>query len=137
MSTANAASSSTAASAANPSNHALANKLDACLQVVTDALTDVKAKEILTMNVENVTDVTDRVVIANGTSTRHVRALADHVAFEAKQAGFTPLSVEGEQDAEWILVDLGDVVVHLMLPAARQFYDLESLWREPEAELAV
>ena len=105
-------------------------KLATCLQIVIDALADLKAKEILTINVEKITDVTDRVVIANGTSTRHVRALAENVAVEAKKADFIPLGVEGEKDAEWILVDLGSVVVHLFLPAARDFYDLESLWRD-------
>lgn len=106
--------------------------INQCLEVVTTALLDTKAKQITTMNVTHVTDVTDCVVIANGTSNRHVRALASSVASEAKKAGFTPIGVEGEEDGEWVLVDLADVVVHIMLPKARQFYDLEGLWLNPE-----
>lgn len=104
-------------------------QISTCLNVVENALDDVKAKNVTILNVTDLTDVTDRIVIADGTSTRHVKALADHVAESAKKAGFRPLGVEGERDAEWILIDLGLVVVHVMLPQARQFYDLESLWQ--------
>ncbi|WP_445116535.1 ribosome silencing factor [Acinetobacter sp. WZC-1] len=100
-----------------------------CLKVIHQALLDVKAKEILELDVSTISNVSDAIVIASGTSTRHVKALADHVADEARKAGFRPLGVEGERDAEWILIDLGFVVVHVMLPTARKFYDLESLWR--------
>lgn len=105
-----------------------------CLKVVHDALTDVKAKDILEIDVSNISNVADAIVIASGTSTRHVKALADNVADEARKAGYRPIGIEGERDAEWILIDLGYVVVHVMLPTARKFYDLESLWRNaPEA----
>ncbi|WP_288382535.1 ribosome silencing factor [uncultured Acinetobacter sp.] len=105
-----------------------------CLKVVHDALTDVKAKDILEIDVRNISNVADAIVIASGTSTRHVKALADNVADEARKAGYRPIGIEGERDAEWILIDLGFVVVHVMLPTARKFYDLESLWRNaPEA----
>jgi len=105
-----------------------------CLKVVHDALTDVKAKDILEIDVRNISNVADAIVIASGTSTRHVKALADNVADEARKAGYRPIGIEGERDAEWILIDLGYVVVHVMLPTARKFYDLESLWRNaPEA----
>ncbi|ENV60666.1 ribosome silencing factor [Acinetobacter soli] len=105
-----------------------------CLKVVHDALTDVKAKDILEIDVRNISNVADAIVIACGTSTRHVKALADNVADEARKAGYRPIGIEGERDAEWILIDLGYVVVHVMLPTARKFYDLESLWRNaPEA----
>lgn len=105
-----------------------------CLKVVHEALTDVKAKDILELDVSSISNVADAIVIASGTSTRHVKALADNVADEARKAGFRPIGVEGERDAEWILIDLGFVVVHVMLPTARKFYDLESLWRTtPEA----
>lgn len=105
-----------------------------CLKVVHDALTDVKAKDILEIDVRNISNVADAIVIASGTSTRHVKALADNVADEARKSGFRPIGIEGERDAEWILIDLGYVVVHVMLPTARKFYDLESLWRNaPEA----
>lgn len=104
-----------------------------CLKVVHNALTDVKAKDIIELDVSSISNVADAIVIASGTSTRHVKALADNVADEARKAGFRPLGVEGERDAEWILIDLGYVVVHVMLPTARKFYDLESLWRTPES----
>lgn len=100
-----------------------------CLKVVQEALLDVKAKDIIKLDVSTISNVADAIVIASGTSTRHVKALANHVAEEARKAGFRPIGVEGERDAEWILIDLGFVVVHVMLPTARKFYDLESLWR--------
>ena len=102
--------------------------INACLKVVHEALLDVKAKEIVEIDVSRISNVSDAIVIASGTSTRHVKALADNVADEARKAGFRPIGVEGERDAEWILIDLGIVVVHVMLPSARKFYDLESLW---------
>ena len=107
--------------------------VQACLKVVHEALEDVKAKDILAIDVSLISNVADAIVIASGTSTRHIKALADNVAEEARKAGFRPLGVEGERDAEWILIDLGFVVVHVMLPTARRFYDLESLWRAPES----
>lgn len=111
--------------------------VQACLKVVHEALEDVKAKDILAIDVSLISNVADAIVIASGTSTRHIKALADNVAEEARKAGFRPLGVEGERDAEWILIDLGFVVVHVMLPTARRFYDLESLWRAaPEETVA-
>ena len=114
-----------------------AANVQACLKVVHEALEDVKAKDILAIDVSLISNVADAIVIASGTSTRHIKALADNVAEEARKAGFRPLGVEGERDAEWILIDLGFVVVHVMLPTARRFYDLESLWRAaPEETVA-
>ncbi|MGH1973600.1 ribosome silencing factor [Acinetobacter baumannii] len=110
--------------------------VQACLKVVHDALVDVKAKDILQLDVSSISNVADAIVIASGTSTRHVKALADNVAEEARKAGFRPIGVEGERDAEWILIDLGFVVVHVMLPTARKFYDLESLWRTAPESVA-
>lgn len=111
-----------------------AQDVQACLKVVHEALLDVKAKDILELDVSAISNVADYMVIASGTSTRHIKALANNVAEEARKAGFRPLGMEGERDAEWILIDLGFVVVHVMLPTARKFYDLESLWRTtPEA----
>ena len=111
--------------------------VQACLKVVHEALEDVKAKDILAIDVSLISNVADAIVIASGTSTRHIKALADNVAEEARKAGFRPLGVEGERDAEWILIDLGFVVVHVMLPTARRFSDLESLWRAaPEETVA-
>lgn len=105
------------------------SQIQSCLQVVQNALLDVKAKDIIQFDVSTISSVSDAIIIASGTSTRHVKALADNVAEEARKAGFRPIGVEGERDAEWILIDLGIVVVHVMLPTARKFYDLESLWR--------
>jgi len=110
--------------------------VQACLKVAHDALVDVKAKDILQLDVSSISNVADAIVIASGTSTRHVKALADNVAEEARKAGFRPIGVEGERDAEWILIDLGFVVVHVMLPTARKFYDLESLWRTAPESVA-
>ncbi len=101
-----------------------AQDVQACLKVVHEALLDVKAKDILELDVSAISNVADVMVIASGTSTRHLKALANNVAEEARKAGFRPIGVEGESDAEWILIDLGFVVVHVMLPAARKFYDI-------------
>ncbi len=98
-------------------------------KLVMTALEDLKAEDIVEMDVHDKTSVTDYVVIASGTSNRHVKSIAANVVTEAKQAGYRPLGVEGEDEAEWVLVDLGDVVVHVMQPKVRNFYDLESLWQ--------
>lgn len=116
--------------------NAQAQDVQACLKVVHEALLDVKAKDILEIDVTAISNVADAMVIASGTSTRHIKALANNVAEEARKAGFRPIGVEGERDAEWILIDLGFVVVHVMLPTARKFYDLESLWRATPADVS-
>ena len=108
-------------------------RLEQCLTLVKTALDDLKAKNITVLDVEDLTDVMERIVIADGTSKRHVRAMADSVGAEAKQAGFMPLGREGGIDSDWTLIDLGAVVVHMMTPAAREFYDLEGLWSSPES----
>jgi ribosome-associated protein len=100
--------------------------------LVVAALEDVKAKDIVVLDVHKLTSITDVMIIASGTSTRHVKSLADNVVEKAKAAGCRPLSVEGEREAEWILVDLADVIVHVMLPATRDFYQLEKLWGREE-----
>lgn len=108
------------------------NVLESSTQQLVDttltALADLKAKDVVTLDVRNLTSLADVMVIASGTSTRHVKSLADNVVEKAKQAGFRPLGQEGERDAEWILIDLAGVIVHVMLPATRAFYDLERLW---------
>lgn len=120
--------SSTPASAPS-AIHSASPAVQDCLRVVHDALQDVKAKDIIQFDIAGMSNVADAIVIASGTSTRHVKALADNVAEEARKAGYRPIGVEGERDAEWILIDLSFVVVHVMLPTTRKFYDLESLWR--------
>ena len=101
---------------------------DALLELVVAALEDLKGVDIRVIDVRDLTSITDRMVVASGTSTRHVKALADNVALKAKEQGYLPLGVEGAQTAEWVLLDLGDVVVHVMLPDTRAFYGLEKLW---------
>ena len=96
--------------------------------LVVDALDDLKAVNTVTLEVSPLTDVMDYLVIASGNSSRHVKSLADNVCLQAKQQGMRPLGVEGESAGEWVLVDFGDVVVHVMLPATSDFYDLERLW---------
>ena len=99
---------------------------------VVAALDDLKAVNTVTLDVRALTDVMDFMVIASGTSNRHVKSLASHVSVEAKKQGIAPMGTEGEDAGEWVLVDFGDVVVHVMLPATRDFYDLERLWTVPE-----
>ncbi|ENO16820.2 ribosome silencing factor [Marinobacter nanhaiticus D15-8W] len=97
---------------------------------VINALEEVKAQDISVIDVKDRTSVTDYMVIASGTSNRHVRSLADSVITEAKSKGVRTANVEGGEVSDWLLVDLGDVVVHVMMPATREFYDLERLWRD-------
>ncbi|MGH1471743.1 MAG: ribosome silencing factor [Cellvibrionaceae bacterium] len=96
--------------------------------VIMEALTDLKGKDIVTLDVSELTDVMDTLFIVSGTSSRHVKSLVDNVVEEAKAAGHRPLGVEGKEGGEWVLVDLGETVVHAMIPSAREFYDLEKLW---------
>ncbi|MFP5507222.1 MAG: ribosome silencing factor [Gammaproteobacteria bacterium] len=92
------------------------------------ALDDLKAQDVQTLDVRGMTSITDVMIIASGTSDRHIKALADNVVEAAKQQGIQPLGVEGETSREWVLVDLGDVIVHVMHPQTRAFYNLEKLW---------
>jgi ribosome-associated protein len=108
--------------------------VDELKQVVIDALDDLKGVDIKSVDVRGKSSVTDVLVIASGTSTRQVKALADSVVVKVKEAGLTPLGVEGERESNWVLVDLGDVVVHVMLPETRDFYNLEKLWGETPDE---
>ena len=102
--------------------------------LVTDALSELKAVDVAVIDVAEVSGFTDYMVIAGGTSSRHVKALADNLVRCCRNAGIRPLGVEGERVAEWILIDLGDVVVHIMLPEIRDFYNLEKLWRLVERD---
>ena len=96
--------------------------------LVVEALDDVKAKDIVKLDVRDMTTVTDYMIVASGTSNRHVQALVDNVAEKAKDAGHRPIGVEGEDGGEWVLLDLQDALVHVMLPKVREFYNLEKLW---------
>ncbi|MBL8298640.1 MAG: ribosome silencing factor [Rhodanobacteraceae bacterium] len=95
---------------------------------VHNALEGLKAKDITELDVRGKTSIADYIVVASGTSTRHVKSIADEVIKFAKKAGSPPLGVEGQREAEWVLVDLGDIIVHIMLPRVREFYGLERLW---------
>jgi len=101
---------------------------DKLVELVLGALNDLKGRDIQVLDVRDKTSITDVMVIASGTSNRHVRSLADAVIDKAKQAGHAPLGIEGESVGEWVLVDLLDVVVHVMQPQTRAFYNLEKLW---------
>ncbi|MDN6320833.1 MAG: ribosome silencing factor [Marinobacter sp.] len=98
--------------------------------LIVNALEDVKAQDVSVVDVRDRTSVTDFMVLASGTSNRHVKSLADSVVVDAKEQGVRVNSVEGGGGSDWILVDMGDVVVHVMLPATREFYDLERFWRD-------
>jgi ribosome-associated protein len=103
--------------------------IDEIRALVRTALEDLKAEDIVELDVKGKTSVADTIFVASGNSGRHVKSIANNVVMEAKHAGNQPLGIEGETDADWVLVDLGDVVVHVMQAQAREFYDLEGLWK--------
>lgn len=105
--------------------------------LVTAALDDMKAANVRVLDVRGLTDIVDTMVIASGNSDRHVRSIAERVVEKAKAAGFRPLGTEGARDGEWVLVDLQDILVHVMLPRVREFYGLERLWDSGPLEAAV
>jgi len=98
------------------------------LKLVEDELDQRKAQHITTLDVRGKTSITDFMVVATGTSSRHARALCDYVIEKAKENGVQPLGIEGEMGSDWVLLDLGDVVLHVMTGQAREFYQLEKLW---------
>jgi ribosome-associated protein len=102
--------------------------LDQLLQLVLSSLEDFKAIDIQEIDVSPMYPLADRFVIASGSSTRHVKSMAENLVMRAKAAGCPPLGVEGQAQGEWVLVDLNDIIVHLMLPQTRAFYNLEKLW---------
>ncbi|WP_043308382.1 ribosome silencing factor [Pseudomonas sp. ML96] len=106
------------------------------VRVAVDALEELKGKDITTIDVRGKTSVTDFMVIASGTSSRHVKSLAENVLEKVKEQGVRPIGNEGLDGGEWALLDLGDVVVHVMQVATRQFYDLERLWQGAEQSRA-
>ena len=106
-------------------------EIDKLKAVVLDALDDLKAKDVKVIDVRGQSNVTDLMILATGTSNRQVKSLAEHVVAKAKENDVLPLGMEGEDAGEWVLVDLGDIVVHVMLEPVRQFYQLERLWSTP------
>ncbi len=113
-------------------------RLQALKTVVTDALADIKARDLKIIDVRGKTTITDMLVIASGTSDTHVKAIAELIIVRAKESGFYPLGFEGIQGGEWALIDLNDIVVHVMLPQVRDYYQLERLWgsTSPPAEIS-
>lgn len=99
--------------------------------LVLDRLSDLKAQDVVRLDVRKLTSIADTLVIASGTSNRHVKALANNVIEGAKEHDVPPIGVEGESAGDWVLVDLGDVIVHVMQPETRAFYNLEKLWAVP------
>jgi ribosome-associated protein len=102
-------------------------------KAVVDALEDVKATDISVLDVSKLTSLASYMIIASGTSNRQTRALADNVKKKLKENGAEIYGTEGEQEGEWVLVDLGDIIVHIMLPATRDYYNLEQLWGAAES----
>jgi ribosome-associated protein len=103
--------------------------------IIVSALDEAKGKDIQAFDVRDMTDVTDYMIVASGTSDRHVKALADQLIDAMRNQGHRPMGVEGENAAEWILIDYGDVVAHVMREQTREFYDLEGLWSEQVRDL--
>lgn len=103
-------------------------------RTIRDALEHLKANDIIELDVRTKTSVTDTMIIASGTSTRHVSSIANEVQRRARQIGNPPIGVEGEREGEWVLVDLGDAIVHIMLPRVRDLYMLERLWGDGPAQ---
>ncbi len=101
---------------------------DELKQLVLTALENLKAKDIVVLDVKGKSSFTDIMIVASGTSDRHLKAMANAIRVDAKEAGNPPLSTEGEDTRNWVLVDLGDVVVHLMRPEVREMYEIEKLW---------
>lgn len=113
-------------------------RIDKLAKIAVSALEDIKARDIVVLDVRKLTSLADTMIIASAESNRQVKALARHVREKLEEAGASIIGVEGEETAEWVLVDAGDVVVHVMQPAVRTYYDLEELWsarpaRQPKA----
>lgn len=107
------------------------------VQLILETLEDMKAERVVSLDVKHLTSITDTMIVASGRSDRHVRAVADAVIERCKEEGFKPLGIEGKDGGEWVLVDLSDAIVHVMLPRVREFYNIENLWdMSPRKEVA-
>jgi ribosome-associated protein len=102
-------------------------------QAIINALENLKGKDIVTLDVHELTDVMDTLIIVSGTSNRHARSLAENLVLETKQQGFRAMGIEGLETGDWVLVDFGDTVVHVMQKEARDYYELEKLWSKVPA----
>ena len=113
-----------------------ANYLDTMKQAVIDALEDIKGFDIAVMDVRKLTNMTSYMIVASATSSRQAKAMGDNVREKLKEKGYAIRGTEGEKEGEWVLVDLNDMVVHIMIPATRAYYNLEQLWGDAEARRA-
>lgn len=102
------------------------------IELARTSLEDMKAVDVQVIDIQGKSSMTDTIILASGTSTRHVKSLANGVQVSAKDAGLEPLGSEGELEGEWVLVDLNDVIVHVMLPEVRDYYKIEKIWERPE-----
>ena len=108
--------------------------VEGVLQTVTNSLEDSKAEELVTIDIKDKSAIADYMVIASGRSNRHVSAIADHLLREYKNLGMGSARVEGLDSADWVLIDLGDIIVHIFRPEVREFYALEKMWQMPASE---
>ena len=122
------------ADAPPPAASSPATKPPPLLKIVQEALDDMKAVDVRVLDLRGMTDIADWMVVGSGNSDRHVRSISDRVLEQAKASGTRPFGVEGAHEGEWVLVDLPDVMVHVMLPRVREFYALEQLWERPAAK---
>ena len=109
-------------------------QIEKLLKIVKDTLEEKKGQHLSVIDVRGKTSVTDYMVLVTGTSERHVKSLADYVEIKVKEQGFRPLGIEGEQGSEWVLLDLGDLILHVMTAQTREFYQLEKLWNVEYSE---
>jgi ribosome-associated protein len=110
-----------------------ASYLDSMKAAVVDALEDIKGFDIAVMDVRKLTNMTSYMIVASATSSRQAKAMGDNVREKMKEKGYNIRGTEGEKEGEWVLVDLNDIVVHIMVPATRAYYNLEQLWGDAEA----